>query len=272
VPELPEVETICRGLQEGLPGCHVKRVEVCWPGCLKNLSADQFQSCLEGSTFQAVRRRGKYLLFHLVDGQTLVVHLRMTGGFSLCPPEEPLRVHTHWWAELEDGRQLRFRDPRKFGLVYLLGPGQTETFPPLEKLGPEPLSTSFTVPCLARALAGSSRRVKEVLLDQRKVAGIGNIYADEALFLAKVRPTRPADSLRPAEVKRLRQGIRQVLESSIRSQGRSFSDYCQVNGSHGDYAPLVHDADSPFCPSCGCAIEKIRLGGRGTYFCPHCQR
>jgi formamidopyrimidine-DNA glycosylase len=272
VPELPEVETICRGLQQSLPGCRVKHVEVCWAGCLKNLPADQFQSRLEGCAFQGVERRGKYLLFQLEDGQTMVAHLRMTGGFSLCPAEEPLRLHTHWWAELEDGRQLRFRDPRKFGLVYLLAPGQLGSFPPLAKLGPEPLSAFFTVSYLARLLAGSSRRVKEVLLDQSKVAGIGNIYADEALFLAKVRPARPADSLRPAEIKRLRRAIREVLERSIRSQGRSFSDYCQVNGSPGDYAPLVHDADSSFCPSCGCAIEKIRLGGRGTYYCPHCQR
>ncbi|MCX5975328.1 MAG: bifunctional DNA-formamidopyrimidine glycosylase/DNA-(apurinic or apyrimidinic site) lyase [Coprothermobacterota bacterium] len=272
MPELPEVETICRGLQQGLPGCRVKRVEVCWAGCLKNLPADQFQSRLEGCTFQEVRRRGKYLLLQLEDGQTLVVHLRMTGGFSLCPAEEPLRLHTHWWAELEDGRRLRFRDPRKFGLIYLLAPGQIESFPPLGKLGPEPLSSSFTVSCLTRLLAGSRRRVKETLLDQSKVAGIGNIYADEALFLAKVRPTRPANSLRPAEVQRLRRGIRLVLENSICSQGRSFSDYCQVNGSQGDYAPLIHDAGSSLCPSCGGAIEKIRLGGRGTYYCPRCQR
>jgi formamidopyrimidine-DNA glycosylase len=272
VPELPEVETIRRGLQEALPGKRIRSVEVAWAGVLKNLSPYEFEARLIGRVFRHVGRRGKYLLLHVEGAQLLVVHLRMTGGFSLCPPEEPRRNHTHWVLGLDDGRELRFRDPRKFGLVYLLEEDRLASFPPLAGLGPEPLSRSFSTPYLARVLSRSSRKVKEVLLDQTKIAGVGNIYADEALFLARVHPARLADSLRPSEVLRLRRGIQQVLTHSIQAQGRSFSDYCQLNGEEGDYHPLVHDNISSLCPHCGNPLEKIRVGGRGTYFCSRCQR
>lgn len=272
MPELPEVETIRLGLQQSLVGKEITGVEVFWPGVLKNLPPDDFHLRVVGDRFQSIERRGKFLLLHLVSGQTLVVHLRMTGSLIICKSKTPRPKHTHIVLNLGKRQELHFTDQRKFGEWHLLLPPELARFPGLGKLGLEPLDSTFTVKELTRILAKSTRKVKDILLDQTKIAGLGNIYADEALFLALIKPTKPANSLDRIEIVRLHAGIRRVLKASIRAQGRTFSHYRNAMGEKGDYQPLVHSSNSGHCPRCGQPIEKTRVGGRGTYFCSRCQR
>ncbi len=272
MPELPEVETICRELNDTICGKQILRVEFLWPQVVKNLSPEEFSLRLKNDRFHGAERRGKYLLLRLDSGQVLVMHLRMTGKILYLTPGVPREKHTHLVFHLKGRRELRFIDQRKFGEIHLLLDSELSSFPPLKKLGPEPLSPEFNLKFLTELLKRSERKLKEFLLDQTKVAGIGNIYADEALFLARLSPLRSSSSLRLAEVKRLYQAIRSVLARSIRFQGRTFSHYRTVRGEKGDYRPLIHDDKLQLCPRCLIPVQRARVGGRGTYYCPNCQK
>ncbi len=271
MPELPEVETVVRNLREPLIGRQVEGMWYDWGKTLHSPAPDQFAARIAGQTFRAVDRRAKYILCHL-DHDTLVVHLKMTGRLYVT---DAGAVHdadrwVHFRLDLDAGKQLRFSDSRKFGRVYLTGDVNTIT----GKLGPEPLEDAFTPEGFAASLTRRKAPIKAVLLDQTVVAGIGNIYADEALHRAKIHPLRPANSLKTDEIAVLTGTIREALQTGINHEGASINWYRKPDGTKGnsqDHFRAYGRTGKP-CPNCGTPIEKIVVGQRGTHFCPQCQR
>ena len=269
MPELPEVETTVRALRRPLLGQVITAVHNTWPRHIATPTLPEMQARIQGCRIESISRRAKYLLFHLSGGETLIVHLKMTGHLFVTQADEPLDKHTHTIFTLASGQELRFQDMRKFGRVYLVRDPQ-EIF---EKLGPEPLAASFTVDCLRQRLNGRNRSLKPLLLDQTFIAGVGNIYADEALFYAGLHPQRKADSLTADEIKALHVAIQKVLKLGIEREGASISNYIKPDGSKGDMqnAVTVFRRTEMPCYQCGNPIQRIVLGGRSTHFCPHCQ-
>jgi len=270
MPELPEVETFVRALRAPLIGRTITGARNEWPRHIAVLSPDAFRERISGRRVEAIDRRGKYLVFTLSDDETLIIHLKMTGHLSVVPAETPPDPYAHTVFELDDGRELRFRDPRKFGRVYLVhDPADV-----LGPLGPEPLEGEFTAAELTARLRGRKRVIKPLLLDQTFIAGVGNIYADEALFYAGILPTRRSDSLSAAEIEALYAAIRKVLAMGIEREGASISNYVKADGQKGDMqnAVAVFRRTGEFCYTCGRPIERIVLGGRSTHYCPHCQQ
>ncbi len=262
MPELPEVETIARELKPFLEGKRIAKVEILKPELTVGISPE----VLEGKTINRVRRRGKYLILDLSDGSGLLFHLRLTGRLYLNPGPEVnpgLLIHT------EDRLTLSFHDPRKLGRAYW-HPAPDEF---LGFLGPEPLDEGFTPQELRQILSGRKAAVKAVLLDQRSLAGIGNIYADEALFLAGINPRRPASTLSPEEGERLYQAIQEVLVEGIERHGTTFSAYRDAFGRRGEnqLSLRVFRRTGKPCPRCGTPIERIRVAGRSSHYCPKCQ-
>jgi formamidopyrimidine-DNA glycosylase len=274
MPELPEVETYIRELAPHLHGRRVVDARVTWPRTIAIPSADEFATQIVGRRFERFGRRAKYLLFTLDDGRSLIVHLRMTGKLQVVDSQPAPDPHTHVVLRLDDGRELRFRDARKFGRIWLVA----DVDAVLHGLGPEPLDDAFTEAGLGAQLARRKAPIKPVLLDQGVAAGIGNIYADEALYRAGVHPARPANSLTGAEVARLHAAIRAVLGDAIRMQGSSLGgssvqNYVRPDGEPGGFQAehRVFQRTGQPCFTCGQAIERIVLGQRSTHFCPHCQ-
>jgi formamidopyrimidine-DNA glycosylase len=241
------------------------RVTIHDPRLTMPLDPREVAAELEGERVASVERRGKYLVVRLESGAALVVHLRMTGGFPTAPA-------THERAEmvLDDGTRVVYRDVRRFGTWLLLGPEQPGEYL-ASKVGPEPLGSGFTTAFLQQKLAGRRAPVKAVILDQRVVAGLGNIYADEALWHARIHPLRPAGEVDELELKALRFGIRHALRRGIRRQGANLGDGAYPRGSMQDEFSVYGRAGEP-CPRCGTPIERTRAGGRGTAYCPGCQR
>jgi formamidopyrimidine-DNA glycosylase len=267
MPELPEVETIRAQLAPQLEGRTLARVEILDPRLTRPHDLFEVAEELEGDRIVAVERRGKYLVLRLESGLGLLVHLRMTGGFHW-------RETTHERAvlELDDGRRLAYRDVRRFGTWLVLEGAELDPYL-AAKHGPEPLGRRFTSRWLGEQLARRRAPLKAVLLDQRVVAGLGNIYADEALWRARLGPLRPASTLAPDEVRRLHRAIRAALLTGIERQGSTLSDYRTPDGGSGamqDEFRVYGRAGEP-CPRCRTAIAKARAGGRGTWFCPRCQ-
>jgi len=271
MPELPEVETIASELRRSLVGGRVTRVHVLWSRTIAQPDAAVLADLLPGQVFTGVGRRGKYLLLGLDSGDTLIVHLRMTGRLELLPGDSPALANTHIraWFELADGRNLAFTDQRKFGRIWLVG----DVAQVIGKLGPEPLDWRFTPDDLAERIRPRRVAMKALLLDQTAVAGLGNIYADEALFLAGIHPLRIGVSLTDAEIGRLHDAIRQVLGEAIGERGTTLRDYRPAYGAEGAYQNRLRvygQPDQP-CPRCGAAIQRIRVAQRSTHFCPVCQ-
>jgi formamidopyrimidine-DNA glycosylase len=267
MPELPEVETIRAELAPRLAGRSLVRVEILDPRLTRPIDLFEVAEELEGDTVVAVERRGKYLVLRLESGLALLVHLRMTGGFGFEPT-----THERAVLELDDGTRLVYRDVRRFGTWLVLE--DTEIDPYLtSKNGPEPLGPRFTTAWLAGQLARRRAAVKAVLLDQRVVAGLGNIYADEALWRARINPLRPAQSLSREEVPRVQRAIRAALRTGIARQGSTLRDYARPDGSAGSMQKefRVYGRDGEPCPRCRTPIAKTRVGGRGTWYCPRCQ-
>lgn len=271
VPELPEVETIRRDLEPLVVGRRITGVDVD-PGTIDLLagaSIEHLRANLVGRTFTAMGRRGKYILLSLDDGRVFVVHLRMTGRLVWrdhgAPPEQYQRAV----IELDNGHDLRWADLRKFG-TWRIHDSVAEV---IEKLGPEPIDKDLTEKQFRAILANRTAPVKAVLLDQRRFAGLGNIYVDEALYEARIRPDTPAGQLSPAEVKRLFHSTRAVLERGIENRGASFKDYVDGQGNQGQqhmYVQVFRRTGKP-CYTCGSIIERSVVGGRSTHFCPKCQ-
>ncbi len=274
MPELPEVENTVRDLKPLLVGRRVLDVRILWPRLVHGKSPEAFAVELTGRQIVNTDRRGKYLLFPLDNGCTWVVHLRMTGQLHVVPAQAEVERYVHAVLDLDNGQQLRYRDARKFGRFYLVDEPESV----IGKLGPEPLSESFTPLELFNRLQGRRTAIKTLLLDQRVVAGLGNIYADEALFRAGIDPRRPAGTLTQADCNRLHTAIRQTLATAIREGGSSLggsalTNYRRPTGVQGSFQrrhQVYHLAGHP-CPVCGAPIERIKLGQRSTHFCPRCQ-
>jgi formamidopyrimidine-DNA glycosylase len=270
LPELPEVETVVRGLREPLIGRTVLDVWYDWSKVIATPDPDQFAARIVGQTFRAINRRAKYILCEL-DHDILVVHLKMTGQLYVTPDETTFNADrwVHFRLQLDGGQQLRFSDMRKFGFVAL-----TNNINDLAPhLGPEPLVDDFTAAILRERMLKHRKAIKALLLDQAFVAGVGNIYADEALYRAHIHPQRTADSLTDDEVLRLYEAIRETLQRGIEREGASISTYRKPDGTSGDMQNhfLVYDREGQPCFNCGQPIEKIRVAQRGTHYCPQCQ-
>jgi formamidopyrimidine-DNA glycosylase len=268
LPELPEVETVRARLAPLLAGRTLERVDIRDERLTRPFDPVLVASELEGERVAEVERRGKYLVLRLGTGRALLVHLRMTGSFR---GEET--AHTRAVIELDDGTRIVYRDVRRFGTWLLLEPGEVETYLDA-RLGAEPLSRGFGPRALARALEGRRAPIKAALLDQRTVAGLGNIYVDEALWRARVHPLRPARELDADQVRVLHRAIRAALRMGIARQGATLRDYAQPDGRRGamQHEFKVYGRGGEPCDRCGTPIEKIKLGGRGTWYCPSCQR
>jgi formamidopyrimidine-DNA glycosylase len=274
MPELPEVETIRRQLAPALEGRRLERVEVRDPRWCAPAPPEAVEDALRGRLIEHVGRRGKYLIVSLEDDVHLVMHLRMTGNLLLAPAGQEEPAYLRVVMELDDGRRLLFVDPRRFGTgdVLLGSAALAEYF--ASRLGVEPLSPDFTADALRALAQGRRQPVKAFLLTQERVAGVGNIYADEALFRARIHPLRPVGTLRRPQIEALRDAVVETLEAGIDAKGASIDDYRHVDGAEGSFQDrfLVHTREGEPCPRCGTPIRKLRAAGRGTYVCPRCQR
>jgi formamidopyrimidine-DNA glycosylase len=272
MPELPEVETVARDLAAQALGRTIVGIEkLDWPRMIETPDLGGFEAGIVGRRIEAVGRRAKWVIMTLDAGLTLAVHLRMSGSLVVYDAEVPADVHTHLVLALDDGRRIFFRDVRKFGRVQLLNAAGHQALH--DRHGVEPLGPGFTPAKLAKLLTHRATRIKPLLLDQAVVAGLGNIYVDEALWLASIHPERPAISLKPAEVKKLHGAIQEVLQRSINLGGSSFRDYRngygEMGGNQVTFA-VYRRAGEP-CQRCGTLIERLVVAQRGTHVCPTCQ-
>ncbi len=274
MPELPEVETVVRDLRPCLKGRRLTRVRQVSRRALRTPWRSAWSTAVTGQRIENVRRRGKWILVELENKNFLVFHLGMTGQLTIVPAATPYATHTHLIFDLDEGeQQLRFRDIRRFGSVrFFADRAALEAFFQAARLGPEPFDVS------ARAwrdcLHSSKRCLKAVLLDQRVLAGVGNIYADEALFEARLHPARLACDLTDAEADCLRRAVAKVLRRAIQRRGASIRTYVSGSGLRGEYQKefRVYGRTGEPCPRCGAAIESCRLAGRSSHFCPRCQQ
>lgn len=274
MPELPEVETVVRDLRaHGLEKACIHSVDVRWPRTVEGMSPTHFARALCGRTITRLSRRGKYIVLSLDDGQHLLLHLRMTGKLHYIPAKREPGKHDQVVITMADGHQLIFNDTRKFGRIRLT----REAGGGLNQLGPEPLEDAFTVQVLQHQLQGKSRMIKPLLLDQNCVAGLGNIYVDEALWQAKIHPERRASTLTTAEMKKLHQAIRTVLQRGVDNCGTTLgtgkTNFYSVAGHRGrnaDALKVFRRTGEP-CSRCSTLIVRTVVGQRGTHFCPACQ-
>jgi formamidopyrimidine-DNA glycosylase len=274
MPELPEVETVVRDLRRhGLENYSITGIDVRWPRTVADITPKHLKQALTGRLIANVSRRAKYIVFTLDNGDRLLIHLRMTGKLRFAAPHEVIGKHDHIVLHLSGGQRLVFNDTRKFGRFRLAPAGSD----PLANLGPEPLSDSFTADTLQARLRGKTGRIKPVLLDQTTVAGLGNIYVDEALWQARLHPERRADSLSRDDVRRLHRAIRDVLRRAIENcgttLGNGLDNFYSVAGNRGRNADRlkVFRRDGLPCPRCGTVITRSVVAQRGTHFCPRCQ-
>jgi formamidopyrimidine-DNA glycosylase len=281
MPELPEVETVARDLRPRIVGATISGVRVAWLRTLRSRDAEGFAAGVIGRRIEDVGRRAKLVVVELSGGYALTIHLKMTGQLFVVPASAPVDPYVRLVFELADGREIRFRDIRKFGKIGLhvrhAATGElvelTDDRATFAGLGPEPLDPAFTPDVLRHLAAGRRAPVKAFLLDQRRVAGVGNIYADEALFRARIHPLRPAGRLKRAEIERLHAAIVETLEAGIANSGSSIDDYLDSNGERGSMQDefLIHLREGQPCVRCGRPVVKLRAAGRGTYVCRRCQ-
>lgn len=274
MPELPEIETVKRTLSPLICGATIQSCRIIRPEVIKHPAAADFAFLLRGQRIDSAGRRGKYLLLNLASGDTLIAHLRMTGRMLCTPPEHPLPPHTHVVFELDNDRELRFADTRRFGGLWLQRAGEADDFSGRQRLGPEPFDAVFGADYLKARLGQRRITIKQGILDQAVVAGLGNIYADEALFVAGIAPDRHTDSLSDAEWQAMAAAIVPVLESAIAHNGTTFADYLDGTGREGQNLPYlqVYRRTGQPCRRCGAAIVRIKVGGRSSHYCPGCQK
>lgn len=281
MPELPEVETVARDLRRLVLGATISGARVSWPRTLRTHDPATFAAGVTGRRVEAVGRRAKLVVVTLSGGRALTVHLKMTGQLFVLPAIVPIDPYERLAILLDDGREIRFRDIRKFGRVglYERDPATGELVegeegrPLFRHHGPEPLEAAFTLQAFRERLHGRRGRLKTLLVDQAFVAGIGNIYADEALWRARLHPLRSAASLRPADERRLYAAIREILAEAIERRGSSIDDYTAPDGDGGMQERLdVYQRTGQACPRCGRAVRRIVIGQRASHFCSWCQR
>jgi len=266
MPELPEVETIKRDLEKIILGKKISEVFIHNPKVLRGISSNEFKKGLVGATFKNILRRAKVLILELSNGKSLVIHLKMTGQLVYPGGDKNARVS----FKLSDGKILDFNDQRLFAELRLMDDWRKFKF--IENLGPEPLDLGLEE--FKRMLKSKKTKIKPLLMDQSFISGIGNIYAAESLFRSRIGPRRPAQSLTDAEINTLLKQIKEVLKSAIKHGGSSVDDYVRLSGGKGNYSKLhqVYGREGKPCFVCKSSVKKMSLGGRGTYFCPRCQR
>jgi formamidopyrimidine-DNA glycosylase len=275
MPELPEVQTIVNDLNAAaLVGTTIIGAGVFWPRMVAEPKSKLFCRRVQGQKISAIRRRGKYIVFDFTGGDTMLIHLRMSGRLHLATPAAARLKHEHVVLSLDDGRQLRFHDTRKFGRIFLVDDSDKI----LRPLGPEPLAADFTANVLATRLDARKRMLKPLLLDQTFIAGLGNIYVDEALWEAKLHPRRSACSLSPSEIRSLHRAIARVLRRGLDNLGTSlgtgkanFYSVARSRGRNGEKLKVFRRRDLP-CPRCRTPIERIIVGQRSTHICARCQK
>lgn len=285
MPELPEVETIARGLRKVIVGKRIKEVKAIFPGIVRQ-NFNLFKKAIIQKRIKGVRRRGKYLLIDLSGGKTILAHLGMTGNFLFIRSADlPHKPSGRPWSESElydkhdhlifrfygSDKQLRYNDLRKFGKIKVFNTAKERTIPELKKLGPEALEIKFSE--FIEIFRRRKGKIKSALLNQQIIAGLGNIYADESLFEAKIHPEQKADKLSPKKLKRLHQAIQKILKKAIKAGGSSIDNYLKVNGKLGQFQ-LQHKAygrEGEPCGECGAKIKRIKINQRSSYFCPRCQ-
>lgn len=276
MPELPEVELVARSLDCLVTGLRVESAKLIRPGLAPENTPRDFASSLRGAKFEKVGRRGKHILAEMDNGRVLITHLRMTGRFLLLPPRRPLPKHTHALFRLEDKRRLAFTDQRHFGLMKVVNAEAMPDARELRNLAPEPFSEEFTPDYLFKMLARTKRALKDVLLDQTKVTGLGNIYAAEVLHLARVSPFSTASHIPRRQAARLHRAILEVLAEALAHGSTMNVDPENIDGSyfggggyHGRWR--VYDREGEPCHKCKDLIRRVTHAGRSTYFCPRCQ-
>ncbi|HEV8404265.1 MAG TPA: bifunctional DNA-formamidopyrimidine glycosylase/DNA-(apurinic or apyrimidinic site) lyase [Candidatus Limnocylindrales bacterium] len=281
MPELPEVETVARDLRPLIVGATIVGARCSWARTLRTQTPEAFAEAVAGRQVEAVGRRAKLVVIELSGGAALTIHLKMTGQLFVVPAETPMDPYVRLVLELADGRDIRFRDIRKFGKVGLYGrdpvTGELVTevggAAVFAAFGPEPLDTAFTLREFRHRLRRRKGRLKPLLLDQSFVAGVGNIYADEALWTARLHPLRTAGTLHPADERRLYEAVRTILAEAIERRGSSIDDYTAPEGDGSMQERLqVYQRTGEPCPRCGHAIKRIVIGARSTHFCSWCQR
>ncbi len=270
MPELPEVETVKNELIPLVVGRRITGVTLAWEGIVKEPSVEEFCSRIIGQEITAIIRHGKYLFFHLSNQDFLLIHLKMTGSLIVSQdPPEPLKF-VRAVIHLDNATSIYFRDPRKFGMMRVV----KDTASVRAKLGPEPLEESFSPQLLANRLANRTAPIKALLLDQKFIAGVGNMYADEVLHAAGINPWRPGGSLTRPEIKRIHHEIRRILWTAIENKGASVDTYFRPDGSEGSAHyefKVAHGLGGKTCSGCGGPIERVVVRNRGTYLCPKCQ-
>ena len=273
MPELPEVETVKETLKLKLIGKKIKDVKVYYDGIIAYPEVKEFSKQIKNLPIKDIKRRGKWLMFDL-DKYYLLSHLRMEGKYFFKNKKDKLDNHEHVVFTLDDDEELRYRDTRKFGKMYLIKKEDINSIGPIKDLGLEPWDDSLTKEYLRSKYKNKKLPIKTVLLDQSIIVGIGNIYADEILFLSKLNPLIKCCDLKDNDLDNIIKYTKEVLEKAIKLGGTTIRTYTSVDGVHGRFQNelLIHGKDKGICPNCGQAIKKIRVGGRGTYYCSNCQK
>lgn len=275
MPELPEVETVCRGLEPVLLGQVIVKADVRRKD-LRRPFPKGLKTRIKSAQVTHITRRAKYIQIHLNNDYVLVIHLGMSGRIVFHPRDYKPQTHDHFIMHLRDGQQIVFNDPRRFGIVDLVAVADLESHVLFAHLGPEPLSNGFAGPVLAAALKGKKAAIKQVIMDQTVVVGVGNIYASEALFMAGINPAKAAGKVKPEQAEALVSAIRKVLQKAIKAGGSTLRDHRQANGELGyfQYSFSVYDREGHVCGVCAGKqpIKRIIQGGRSTFYCPTCQK
>lgn len=274
MPELPEVETIRRTLEKLVLNKRIKDVSIYWPKIIQfPHDIEQFRMILRDEKIERIARRGKFLLFYLTD-YVLISHLRMEGKYRVVSIEEEKDKHTHIIFHFTDGTELRYNDVRKFGTMHVYQIGEEFNVKPLNQLGPDPFELEYTLKYFQDKLSKTTRMIKAVLLDQTVIAGLGNIYVDEVLFLSKIHPKKRANELLPNEIEAIWKNAKMVLEKAVQQGGTTIRSYVNGEGEMGMFQQQLYaygQTGQP-CKHCATAIEKIKVAGRGTHVCPTCQK
>lgn len=273
MPELPEVEAIRRVLEPQIKGLMIRQATVDRPEVIAYPAANEFCSRLTGQVFDRITRRGKFLVIWLKSGGRIIIHLRMTGCLLLTPADCPEEKHTHMVLRLDHGKELRFSDARRFGRLWLLDKEEADPYSGIENLGKEPFDADFTGEYLSDRLGKRKKAIKECLLDQRVIAGIGNIYSDEILYAARIYPARPANSLTSEDWNRLAEVITEQLSFFVQKNDMTLEEYLETRGRDYRNTPYlqVYGQEGKPCPACGTALCRMVIGGRSSIFCPCCQ-
>jgi formamidopyrimidine-DNA glycosylase len=273
MPELPEVETVKKALSRKITGKKILNVESNFEKIVASPDFKAFEKNITGKTIESLSRRGKFLIVHLSGGKIMISHLRMTGHWLVGPKIEKNKF-MHLIFRLSGSQTMAYSDIRKFGRIWLIDTKELGKFKPILKLGPEPLGTEFALEEFSRKLAKNRSRIKAVLLNQQVVAGLGNIYVDEVLYEAGVRPIRPANRLRIIEKKKIFDAIRKIIAKAIQFRGTTVVNFTTPEGKGGDFQKQlkVYGKKGKKCPRCQGEIKRIVVAGRGTHYCPVCQK